>query len=48
VATGGTRLEQWISHKPDWAVQDLTTVTPAQVIGVKIEGTDPKKPEGPN
>jgi phosphoglycolate phosphatase len=34
VATGGAKLDDLTNHRPDWAVQDLTTVTAAGVVGV--------------
>jgi len=33
VATGGHKLEELRRHNPDWAVPDLTAITPAQVVG---------------
>jgi phosphoglycolate phosphatase len=37
VATGGAKLEQLMSHQPDWAVPDLITVSAAQVVNAKFE-----------
>jgi phosphoglycolate phosphatase len=39
VATGGHKLEELRQHKPDWAVSDLTALSPAEVVG---EGRSPK------
>jgi len=32
VATGGAKLEELKRHRPDWAVPDLNSVTPAMVV----------------
>jgi phosphoglycolate phosphatase-like HAD superfamily hydrolase len=34
VATGGARLEDLVSHRPDWAVPDLNRLTAAEVVGL--------------
>lgn len=36
VATGGSTLMELQRHQPDWAVPDLTAVTPAQVVGAEL------------
>ena len=33
VATGGHRLEELEAHSPDWAVPDLTALSPAHAVG---------------
>jgi len=33
VATGGATLEELKRHEPDWAVEDLTRVTPREICG---------------
>ena len=37
VATGGATLEELIQHQPDWAVQDLRRIQPAEICCEEIE-----------
>lgn len=35
VATGGAKLKELRQHKPDWAVADLTTVEPREIVNAE-------------
>ena len=41
VATGGHKLDELKSYKPDWAVADLRTIKPEEVIGSVLPHHEP-------